>query len=110
MPVLFFLITLLWNIRRFPVQHHKKLGVNDYSFTHPACSYVADLLRQMQNCSFAIYNNKFILCSACDSLENRCKTTKSLIISYLLSNYCIHFKIMFPTVWNALRSFVFVSV
>jgi len=44
----------------------------------------------------AVYNNEFILSSACVGSENRGKTTESLTICELFNSDRIHFKLVFP--------------
>jgi len=60
----------------------KKLVVNDYGFTHLTLILFLHYLVKCRSCSLAVYNNKFILGSACIgsvTVSRRCllQTTNS---------------------------------
>jgi len=60
----------------------KKLEVNDYSFAHLTLLLLLHYLVKSRSCSLAVYNNKFVLGSACigsATVSRRCllQTTDS---------------------------------
>jgi len=72
-----------------------KIDVNDYSFAHLTLILFLHYLVKSSSHSLAVYNNGFILGSACVGSENHCESTKSfkivtcltLIVSSLRSCY-----------------------
>jgi len=56
----------------------KKLDVNDCSFSHHTLILLLHYLVKCVSRSLAIYNNEFILGSACVSTKNNCETKNLL--------------------------------
>jgi len=70
-----------WPILKiFGMQHHDENYVNDCSFAHLTLILLLHYLMKSRSRSLAVYNNEFILSSACVGSENHCESTKSLKI------------------------------
>jgi len=58
----------------------KKTDVNDFSFAHLTLILLLHYLVKSRSRSLPVYNNEFILGSACVGSEDHCESTKSLKI------------------------------
>jgi len=61
---------LAWNITN-------KLDVNDYGFAHLTSILLLHYLVKSISRSLAVYNNEFILASACVGSQNHCKSAQN---------------------------------
>jgi len=64
----------------FGTQYHEHIYINDFTFAHLTLIMLLDYLVKSRSRSLAVYNNEFILGSACVVSENHCESTKSLKI------------------------------
>jgi len=67
------------------MQHDEKNGrINDCCFAQLALLLLLHYLVKSRSCSLAVYNNEFILGSACVGSEKHWESTKSFkIVNYL---------------------------